>query len=677
MALAQQDYREDQDLADAKSDKELADKLIGMYAKHNGSRRAHALDVQMNLYFLNGEQWVKASRSRGVIPIANSVNESRVTVNLMWDAFCWRQEMLTQERPVPTAVEGGMDTRDAQAALVAARFMRYWYDKCGLEAAMEEVSAWTDVCGISYISPVWRNSSQTVRKRKVLLDEPKVVVQKSGLSMLSFVDERPELVASGDIAFDVYTSLQVQPLPADADCWNKVNAVMIADVVDETYLHRWLAQAQIKSPTEPLQSLGQPAFNFEMLRRVNAMVNPIFGSNDMDARAKLYLLLQYRERPCKEYPNGRYIIVAGDQIVYKGDLPHIDAARDVDPNDINNLTLGLVPVFANKFPGKLVPPSPVSTQRGPQVEYNIALTDQKQNRETIGRNRFLAREGTMMPDALTDEHGQVLTYQGGDAPTIMTGQPLVGIDAEIQLRLTTFNQISGRPEVLQGVNLPQVRSSWHMSMIRQAALWSIARAAGMREKSMTKLMQLALSMAKKHYSYERMVGIYGEDNLGDIIPFFDSNLRVDVTIEKGSLVPRSHAEFKAQVVEAYQYGMFIKDEFSQSDNERVLKMLEMGSMNLGLSPKEQQRRRIDRENAMFMTGEMFAPFEQDDDDMHITGHMAFMQTVQFQRAPESVKQVFYAHTDLHNQRIAAILVPETPVPPPGDAQAMMPPGLMQ
>lgn len=648
----------------------LAQSIIGKYREAANNRRAYDTQVQVTLSFLNGNQWVKGNVSKGVVPIKNSLNDQRVVNNRMYDAFRWRINQLSQERPVPVAIEGGLEVADAEAAMVASRFMRYWYDQCGLQQAMEDAGSWADVCGVSYLVPSWRKSITRRVKRKVQLDEPREVVARNGLALLSFVDERIEAVQTGDIVFDVYSSLQVHTLPSTADCWNKVDSIIISDTVSKPELARMLKHARMPMPDEP-QQYKEVTLNEQILRNINANVGGIFGTNTIDTNEPQYLVLTYLERPCEEYKDGRCVVIAGNRVVYDDALPYVEEAREIDPNDVRNLTMGVIPMFATRFPGKLIPPSIAAAMIPAQVELNRALSDQKQNRMAVGRNRILARENSIR-QPFTDEHGQIIEYQGADKPQYMEAQTLPGIENEIEMWKNTLDIAGGRPAVLQGENLPQVRSSWHMAQIRQAAQWSLNEGAREREKCATNLMQFSLAMARHRYSFQRVAEIYGAENLGDVPAFVRANLRTDVVIQQGSLTPRNHAEYEAKVVELYSAGLFVKEELSQSDNARVLKMLNMGSMNTGLSGKELQEKRIRRENAAMQAGEMFGIFEHDDDALHAEGHRAFMQTIEFQRLPANVQQVFWAHTTLHDRRLAFILSPPAPniAPPEQPMEAM-------
>lgn len=651
-------------------DGELAVRIMDQYRDAANNRRAQATAMQVTLAFLNGNQWVKGNISKGVVPVKNSLNEHRVTRNIMFDAFRWRQSQLGQEQPVPVAIEGGMDVADAEAALVSSRLMRYWYDQCGLKQAMEDAGAWTDTGGISYIVPSWRKSVTRRVKRKVVLDEPRKVLSKNGLTLLSFVDDSSEMVKTGDLAFDTYSSLQVHPLPCSADSWTKVNAVIIADTMSKPELGRMLKHYKVEMPDNP-EEMSEVTLNEQILRNINANVGGIFGTNTIDTKECLYLVLTYLERPCEEYPDGRYVMVAGGKVVYDDVLPYVNEAREVDPNDVRNLTMGIIPMFATRFPGKLIPPSIASAMIQPQIELNRALTDQKQNRMAVGRNRIIVRQDALR-QPFTDEHGQIIEFTGSDKPEYLPAQTLPGIENEIGMWKEATDAAGGRPAVLQGENLPQVRSSWHMAQIRQAAQWSLNEGAYEREKALTNLMQLCTAIGRREYSFQRMAEIYGEENLGDIPAFFRANLRVDIVIQKGSLVPRNHAEYEAKILELYQHGMFVKEEFSQNDNDKALKMLGMGSMNIGLDGKELQVKRIRRENAAMQAGELFGIFDHDDDNLHIKVHMDFMQTVDFQRLPPNAQQVFWAHTSLHGDRLARIVTPPAPnIAPPENQQEVM------
>lgn len=640
-------------------------RLTRLGIEHN---RDHARDVTLNLAFLSGKQYSKFSRSQGVLPIENEANEIRVIDNKMIQAYQWKIQQYFKQRPTLTAFGSGNELIDEEAADVASRMGDHWRVNNGWLEAEREAAGWLEVSGMVYIAPVWRNKPGIEKefKSERLLDNSRL--NESGQK--TFIEHKVIMKASGDLAFDVFNTLQTFTYPLGETRWNRVAQIITADIVPYQWLRHHL---RIDIDKEALTKINHSEINVNALdnfRHVLSSETSGFSSSNYLGEDR-YLLIQYRERPTPEYPKGRFIVVVGGQKIIDDPLPYVRESLEIDPNDNRNLTMGLVPWFAYDMPGRLIPVAPMTILREHQIIINNLKTDEKQNRDTIGRNKIFYEQGTIDDEAFTDEHGEMIPVDPGLSGKmnvqIIQGQPLVGIASEIARAELSFDAASGRSSLFQGQNPPQVRSAFHLDILREEGQSQMEFFIRQREMNHENVARLALAIGQRRYSIKRIIEIYGKDRAGQALTYKRASIRTDIIVKEGSSLPRNKAAKEAKALELFQRGAFVDPQTGKQNTNMLWDMLELGSLNRSVDHENKQKLRARQENKMILFGDIeendIMPFEYEDHALHLIEHIGDMARPEFYDASDEIKALYMTHIDAHNDFLADQIAPESMEPP--------------
>ena len=629
--------------------------------RRRGAERAkkRVADAELSLAFLSGNQWTRYSLADGIKEIENPEDEIRITDNLMLPAYRRWFHYMFQNQPVLTAFEGGKELADAERAAVSARIAEYWELHCGLRQAREEAAGDIWSCGISFLAPIWRKNKGKKRKKARLEYREQPKRDKAG--RLSFVETKEVREYEGEMTFENYSPLQSYWFPLAAKRWEKVEQFMTAAIVTAEWVQEHVPE---EIDTESLEAVSPDEVNLKALEEINNYVSPEFGTVDGSetdyVNGDRYLMIQRWRRPCKKHPRGQYVLYVGGRVVRETELPYIDAARRIDPGDNFNLTMGIIPSRAMHFPHRLVPPSPASTLRQPQVRWNDLLTDESINRKTVGRSKLIYEEDKLDDDEWTSEHGEKIPIRPGTnvSPQYIQGHPLTGIQQEKHEARQSFEEASGQTSVLRGQNPTQVRGAFHLDILREESMVLVYAAVDENEKSYKLLVRLALSIAQDKYEPERVIEIYGKDKAGRALTWETAVLNTDITVKTGSMKPKNHAVREAKLEQLLQAGAFV-DRDGRPDTQKFWDMTELGTMHRGVDHDQKQRDQATRENVRMLNyGEPVDINEWDDDYIHIEEHVGNMARPEWEEAEENNQAVIMAHIDRHRQAWAEKQQPE-------------------
>ena len=653
-------------MKDAETTVEQLKRMLRAGVEHH---RDLVLNVELTLSFLSGNQWVMARRDSGIVPVENSAREYRCTENMMLPLFQWRQATLFKERPVLTCFAGGDEQSDDEKAFIASKLFDYWRSNSSWLDAEKEASKWVDVSGAAFIAPVWRKNPfrPLERKEYVWVEEGIIDGEKT-----TYIQEKNTDAYDYEMSFDVYNILNTFCFPLNANKFEKVTGILTAELASFDWLESHLGKKLTK---EELTPINPSEINFDMLDRVNSFISEDFSLRLINGveQEPLYLLLKYRERPSFKHKKGRYVCIVGDKIITDTELPYIDEARQIDPNDDLNLTMGLIPWFAGtSIPGRLIPPAPMELLRGIQVELNDLLTDQKANRKTVGRNKIIAEQGTINKDAFTDEHGEIVEIESGSTPpVIMAGKELSGIEREIIQKRSSFDDISGRNQLFHGNNPTQVRSAFHLDILSEEGSVIIDMETRIRELVHERVGKLALAIARYRISPNKLIEIVGRDSAGYALSFLENgNVPLDLRVKEGSAKARNHAAYEAQLVELLRLGAF-NDPSGKPNTDKFWRMSRLGTLNMNCTQEAKIRTRAQNENQMMIHFlKPILPQEWEDHYLHIEEHRDYMNRSEFYAAKPAIKALFKAHIDTHRNMLTSQIIPDT-------TENNLPPGVVE
>lgn len=553
--------------------------------------------------------------------------------------YRWWMRKMFKTKPTITAYAGGKENVDSERAQVAEAIFDHWRSNNGWMEAEKEVARWVFACGRGYCEPVWSQIptfTKRVRRRK-MGETP----TKNRRGRLSFVVDEEQTVFGGDMKFRVHNPDATFLFPLSAKRWEEVNQILTADVVSKDYLERFAGKA-LKE--EDLIEVEESNLNYDLVDSVAKYTGSYVDTSAR--REKRYLLIVSRERPSFAHPQGRLNIVAGGVDLVKDEpLPYLDEAREVDPTDCFNLTMGIIPWFGERVAGTLLPPSRARVLKDAEVDIDALMDDIATNRRQFGKNRFIGPKSELQDNEITEEHGQVLTYAGAgrEKVTVLQAQPLVGALQEQRAAEDNFDALAGRPQVLKGSNDTQVRSAIHFDILREEAEEDLALDVSYREMFAQNVGRFALAIARRRYDVEQVTAIYGEEKAGYAYEFMQASIRHDLRIEEGSAMPRNYASREAKIVDMWRYNMIVRAD-GTPDPLAAWAMMDNGVVNPTLM--DTMRARTSAENdfrRMLYLGEPVTPQPHENHALHLTTYSALMEEERFKKAPEKNRALVFAH----------------------------------
>jgi len=559
----------------------------------------------------------------------------------MAEEYRWWLHMMTKERPRIEVHASGDDLDDIEAAHVGDKIVSYWQHECGLTDTEETAASDSLVQGISYIAPVWRRNGQQITEILEYSEQP--VESKGVKSNIKRVKK-----TSGDMAFDNYNSLNTNYFPIGATHWGEVTHLVTAQLVTLEYLEAAFGKSFDPDKLEPVDP---SRLNLEAISQASLYIDEAFGFRSEDQEHKQYLMVQYRERAGND-DRGRYVIYVGEQLMHDGDLPYVDNAREIDPNDVYNVTMGLIPFPLFKDSSRLVPQSKMAALIPSQIELNQLKTDEARLR-LASRPKLLAPQGMLDEDQWTDEYGELIELNPEQlalgAPTWVDGpqQGMMMAADSVMRKQREFQERAGRPPITQGKNDTQVRSALHASVLAEAAEIPIDIIITQREKVLSTLIKLTMSISRQRYTKNKLIEIYGQDHGGRVEMFRKAKLRQDVRVVPGSGKPVNHAAKKLEILELARAGVLNDPKTGVPDQYMLFQMLDLSTERPEVDELWRERSRAENDCLVMLSGIAVIPSKWQDHNLRMTICQSFMNRRNYEEATDSVKALFIAYLDEH------------------------------
>lgn len=424
----------------------------------------------------------------------------RTTRNLIFDVVEREVALSTSRVPSYQVSPSTTDPEDIGAARLAEKVALYGYDKWHIRAATEEVVRYAVIADEGFAWPYFDNQVGPFIK---------------GAN-----------VGIGDVRIRVFGPNEVYWEPG-------------LNFEDS----RWHAVEQARDPETIYQMEGYTG---------GKLTPDAQGSESLTSEstpeAKLVLVTEYLERPCPEYPQGRWIVIANGRVVvperpypcadYDGEpidepiLHKLSYARDPDSDRDQGLVRHLLDAQRT-----------INAAASKSVEWLVLAL----NPQLLIRNGGLAKG-----QRLTDEPGAVYNVVGNGEmewrPVPPVPQELFQIKGQAEsdiARIAAQNDIPGNVESARGIQALIERDT-----SRRAAF--IANLAEFHSR----LMRHCLYLVARHYTEERLLKIRGRFGPEAIRDFTGSQLRgqVDVRVFPDSIEPRTKQAMEQRIMNYAQLG---------------------------------------------------------------------------------------------------------------------------
>lgn len=432
------------------------------------------------------------------------------------------------------------------------------------------------------------------------------------------------------------------------------------------------------------------------LMKLVANVSPwkgrgVAGDYDEEPSEKLILFREIEYRPTPDYPEGRYVAMAGDKVVKA-------VAKMPLAADKKNKTwdYSLVHFPYNLTPGSFWPTGGVDDLISPQNTVNEIDQALSINRKSLGRPMILT------PAQLTmrriSEKGQSLLAveydnrgTAGAKPELSQGVPYPQqILEERNIQLQTAQNAGGDPKNVLSGQAPTAGASGVLAdTLKEAAESTHSPDVKRFYRNWGKVQRKRLTVAQTLFTETRILKIPGEGNAIKVRAFKGADLRnnTDVRLEIDSGMSSTRAGRNEILIKLVQGGFFGDLAMQPRLRRDVARRLGMGTL-----PDEENlhQDKAEKENSIFAFGaakdmrEVALPnapitdeegnpeigadgdtirlfpksydptFRFDNHAVHTKVHIEFILSKEFMSLPEERQQWTRAHLDLHEAALEAI-----------------------
>lgn len=361
------------------------------------------------------------------------------------------------------------------------------------------------------------------------------------------------------------------------------------------------------------------------------------------------------ELPNTDHKDGRWMIIAGDVVLYDGPYP------------LKSGKLNLHMYRWSVLPGSIFGFGMVRNLISPQKRLNGLDTQDDLIRKTMGNPGWLVPKRSQFSVALgTNEPGHVYTYKvvgGGLKPERLDGKnPPAHHTEQRKEIIEDIARIAGVPDVLRGENPPGVDAGVSLELLtEQAGRRFQPQIKSNRETWRREYMQrLEIAQDSNAWRLGRAVPIVGEDGERDVKKFQSADFSGAITIEVEAVPVTAFS----QALRRMNFEAGIKVGLIDIVNSQVNR--ERGRALYNLSEFEEAYtldfKRAQMENEAMLLGETVTRGEADDDETHAAVHARLIKSRKWNDLPDEIKMAVVRHFDEHMLRT----IPN-PGPPPDQA----------
>ena len=362
-----------------------------------------------------------------------------------------------------------------------------------------------------------------------------------------------------------------------------------------------------------------------------------------DYKSNYVRVLELWVKASRKYPRGKRFIIIKDQI-----------RNEQTENPYNHKKYPYIHCREIQT-GRFWATSTISQLIDIQKNYNRTRNQLIENRETMGSGRWLVPSSAKVSDqSFTGEPNERIEYKFPFKPEQLDIKPLPSYIERILLSdRTDLQDISGQHEVSRGQVPGQVRSGSAIERLQEADDMRLNRSSLIIDEGLSQLGSFILDVASQFIREQRLGSILGDESSYETFYFTGSQLVGEnngpgvsyfrVRVKTFSQLPMSKSAQQDMVERMIQNKILDP----MVDRALILTMLDLGSTQEQIRPTRNSRAQALRENHLMSDGEQVQPQEWQNHDIHITVHKEFMDSPQFERVEEEIRNFIIAHYRMH------------------------------
>ncbi len=575
----------------SKIEEKIVAEITADFKKRQEARRPVELNWRLNMNFVVGNQFAQIS-SKGDIEESGKEYfwQEREVYNHIAPILETRLAKLGRVKAKAQVRPATSDDEDVASASLATKLIDAVCKENDFSSQLALANSWSEITGSAFFKVTW-----DAEKGHAL-------------------DANGE-IKEGDVTITLCPPFEIFPEDIAITDIDKQSSVMHAKVLTTKEVKRiW---------GKDVKGGEVNVFSFD-----NAQVGGGFGYTASvpkivsEKREDSVTVIEKYEAPTHEYPNGRLIIVAGDTLLYQGDMPYLNGedgtrgypfAKQVCIDNLTNF-------FGTSVVERIIP-----VQRA----YNTVKNRKHEFMNRMAVGVMAVEDGSVDTDSLEEEGlppGKVVVYRQGSTPPIMLSPTQVPSEfsREEEKLLNEFVMISGVSEVTTYSQVPaNVASGTAISLLLEQDDTRIALTADSLRESIKRISKQVLRLYRQFAKVPRVKRITGDNGDVEIASFCAGNIdSEDIVFDTISDIEDTLSARRAMVYDLLKLGLFADEngKLNASTKARLFEILGFGNWEDGRSNDEIHRKKALKENMELEKKDV--PVDvYDDHALHIAEHV--------------------------------------------------------
>ena len=592
------------------TEKEMEEELVKSVLKdfeiRQLERKSFESTWQLNINFFLGNQYCFISPAGDIVDSGKQYFwQEKEVYNHIANIIELRQSKLSRVRPSLTVVPFSDDERDIACAKTSKMILKAVSHNINISKILAKGTMWSEICGTVFYKIDWNNN----------------------LGKTIGVNALGNPIKEGDVEVSVVSPFEIYP---DSSTYNNVEDCM--SIIYARSFH--------KDMVKNIWGVDVEGKDIDVFSLDNLSICGGLGySSYVNSMAKKVkkdqvIVIEKYEKPTIEFPNGRLIIIAGDKLIYNGELPYINKAEG--KRGFPFIRQMSIPT-PNCFWGTSIIERCIPIQRA----FNAVKNRKHEfiNRLTMGI--LSVEDGSVDIENLEEEGlspGKVLIYrQGANGPKLLSSESLpIDFKNEEDALLSEFTNVSGVSDMLNQSSLLHGNMSGIalQLMIEQDDI-KLSTSSEEIRYSAKEIAKQILRLYKQYAKLPHMSRIVGDNGTIELFYWSASDINSEeVIFETENEINETLAQKRSMIFELLNSGLLADEngKISNAMRTKILEQLGFGIWESTQDIKALQVKSASKENLKLLTSNSIDnPREIDDHDIHIAEHISFMLGSEFEK----------------------------------------------
>ena len=593
------------------------------FERRREERRSLEMQWRLNLNYFMGTQYCEIGQSGEIEDYGKQYFwQQREVYNHTATVLETRIAKLSSIKVGMSVRPLSADEIDKQSAAFSTKILSAVFNEMNLQKLIDEANMWSEVTGTALYKVVWdRDSGKRIGRTED--------------GDIYDGDVSVEVVPPFEIYPDTVTNMNVD------DCRSIIHAKAypISEIRD-----KWGVEVESEAISGFTMRGGSTIGGLGYTGFVQGM-----GDGSLTDHA---MVIERYEAPTVDRPNGRLTIVAGDKVVYDGDLPYLNREDGHRGFPFAKQTSVIAPgcFFGTSIIERMIP-----IQRA----FNAVKNRKHEylNRMTMGV--LAVEDGSVDIENLEEDGlspGKVLIVrQGGRMPQMLEiGSVPVELIREEERLLDEFTTISGVSDLMKYSEAPSTNASARaISLLMEQDESRLKITATEIRSAIKEVAKQILRLYKQFALGRRMKRIAGANGEIEMHYFSRNDISSDdVVFDVSGDVLESASARRNMVLELLNLGLLSGDDgrISSANKSKILEMLGFGNWESAREIDELNKHRAEEENRQVAEGSIEVG-EVDDDDIHIAEHTKALLGKEIEYSPEAENRLI-EHIRTHKKKRA-------------------------